>query len=239
MSPWVPRIALGLAAAGLAGALISISIGEGGPAGKPLRGLEDTQRIYGGLRQDGARLGDPAAAVTIDVFMDIRSLADAAFANDVVDPVVDSYVRTNRAQLTIRHRSEGGTGETEAAIGATAAGDQGRQWQFARLVLDNLGDAGPGGACSPLLSDQCKTDFLGQIAAVTPELEIPAWEQALDAPTSARVPKDDDELAAQLHVPAEPAMTITGPGGSENLYETPALADVRAAIERVEVDPGA
>lgn len=225
MSPWVPRALLGLAITGVAAAIVSISVGEGGPQAAEIRGDQEVQSVYGGLPSDEARLGLAEAPVEIELFTDLRSVACADYQEEVVDAIVEEYVRTDRAQIGLRHFSIGRTQVTEAAIAATAAGTQGRQWQYARLVLSNVRNAGPRGI---------DREFLDGIAEITPDLEIPEWEEELDEPASREIPEADAQLATELKLPAQPAISVTGPNGSERLIESPSLEDVRAAIARVE-----
>lgn len=237
MSPWVPRLGLGLVAAGVIGAIVSISVGEGGPrATIEIEGIQETQRLLGGIHQDGARLGLGNAPVEIEVFNDLRSTDGAAFQSAVVAPLVEEFVRTDRAQMLLRHYSIGRSAITLPALAATAAGEQGRQWQYAELVMRNLDSAGPDG--------QADEEFLREVAELVPELDQQAWATDFAAEQEAAaseglqaVPEADAALGARLKIPAQPAVVVTGPGGREPLVDTPSLDAVRAAIERVSVPP--
>ena len=223
-------------AVGVGYAIIAIAVGEGGPQAVEIEGRPEVQRLIAGIRQEEERLGSPDAPVEIDLFTDVRSVPGADFQREVVDPVISEYVRTDRAQINLRHFSFGRTGVTEAAIASDAAGAQGHQWQYAELVLRNLGNAGEEGV---------DEQFLGEIAEVTPGLEKEEWEiefedelalQREDAEYKSAV-DEDGELAFELKLPAQPVVIVTGPGGSETLDSEPTLDEVRLAIERVEVPP--
>jgi hypothetical protein len=143
-------------------------------------------------------------------------------------------VREGRAQISLRHFSFGRTGVTEAAIAASAAGEQGHQWQYAEIVMRNLKNAGPQGI---------DENFLKGAAEVTPGLEINEWEEDFarefdaqsDDPEYESDIDRDGELAFEENLPGEPAMFITGIGGVEKLDNVPTLEEVEAAIERVDV----
>lgn len=237
MSPWIPRLALALAAIGVVGAIVSISLGEGGPQAIDVSGADETLTFYTALPQDGERLGPADAPVEIDVFADLRSTQSADYHADVVRPLIDGYVRADRAQVNLRHRSVGGSELSLPAVAATIAGEQGRQWQYAELVLRNLDAAGPAGA---------DEEFLGAIAdalrGATRDFEAEQLKRELascadrDEATpcpAAAVPRADDELAAELGLPAQPAVVLTGPGGSETLVDAPPLSEVEAALARI------
>ena len=234
MSAWVPRVIIAVVVIGVAISIVSISIGEGGPNTVAYEEREEVQALIAGIAQDGARLGEEEAPVEIELFTDIRATTGASFQTDVVDPIIEEYVREGRAQIALRHFSFGRSGVTEAAIGATAAGDQGHQWQFAEIVMRNLGNAGPQGI---------DENFLKGAAEVTPGLEIDPWDEEFseeleaqsDDPDYVNEIDRDGELANELKLSAEPALVITGIGGAETLESTPSLDEVRAAIERVEV----
>ena len=236
MSPWVPRVGLALLAAGIVAAIVSISVGEGGPqATIEIDGIQESQQLLGGIRQDGARLGVPDAPTQIEVFNDLRSIDGAEFEEEVVAPVIEEFVRTDRALILFRHYSIGRSAVTLPALAATAAGEQGRQWQFADLIFRNLENAGPRGV---------DEEFIDEIAEATPELDQRLWEDDFDQLQEDAIdeeietqPEADAELGATLKLPAEPAVVVTGPGGRETLVEKPSLGEVQAAIERVSVPP--
>ena len=234
MSVWVPRAIILAVVAGVTISIVSISIGDGGPNTVAYEERGDVQGIIAGIAQDGARLGEEEAPVEIELFTDIRAIPGAEFQEEVVDPVIEEYVREGRAQISLRHFSFGRTGVTEAAIAASAAGEQGHQWQFAEVVMRNLENAGPQGI------DQ---NFLKGAAEVTPGLVIDPWDEAFaeeleaqtDDPEYESEIDRDGELAFSEQLPGEPAMIITGIGGVEKLDSAPSLDEVRAAIERVDV----
>jgi Thioredoxin len=234
LSPWVPRVLLAVLAVGVGYAIIAIAVGEGGPQPVEIQGRPEVQKLIAGIRQEEERLGSSDAPVEIELFTDIRSVPGAEFQSEVVDPVISEYVRTERAQISLRHFSFGRTAVTEAAIAADAAGAQGHQWQYAELVMRNLGIVDEGGV---------DEEFLNEIAEVTPGLEHDEWEAAFEDelelqredPDYESAVDADDRLALELKLPARPVLVVTGPGGSETLDEEPTLDEARLAIERVEV----
>ena len=231
---WVPRAIILTVVVGVAISIVSISIGTGGPNTVAYEERGEVQGLIAGIAQDEARLGEEDAPVEIELFTDIRSIPGAEFQKEVVDPIIEDYVREGRAQISIRHFSFGRTGVTEAAIASDAAGEQGHQWQYAEIVMRNLGNAGPQGI---------DENFLKGAAEVTPGLVIDPWEEAFaeelkaqsDDPEYESAIDRDGELAFDEKLPGEPAMFITGIGGVEKLDNLPTLDEVRAAIERVDV----
>src|ERR671910_2941985 len=159
---WVPLLALGLIGAAILAAIVSISVGEKGPA-PPVEGAQAAQRLYGGLEQDGDSLGSPEAPVTISIFNDLQCPECGRYQLEIVPELIEDLVRPGEARLELRHFSIGPRQTTAAAFGATAAGEQGVQWQFAHLVYLNLDQAEVAGV---------DDEFLDRVAAAIPGPEF-------------------------------------------------------------------
>src|SRR5262245_6953492 len=143
MPVWVPRVLIVLGVIALTSAIVSISVGNGGPGAPALiGGVNDVQRIFGGIRQDGAYLGSPDAPVTISVFNDIQCRPCAAYETDTVDPLVEEYARGGDVRFEFRHFSVAPNDTTVAAIASEAAGVQDRQWQYLDTFVRNLDATG-------------------------------------------------------------------------------------------------
>jgi protein-disulfide isomerase len=225
VSAWVPRTLLALGIAAVVAAVISIAVGEGGP-GEPqdVGGINDVQRILGGIHQAGAHLGSDDAPVTVTVFNDIQCAPCAEFQIEVVDRVVEDYVRTDRARLEFRHFSLAPNEATLAAIGAEAAAEQDRQWQFVDTFVRNQG----------LVDERGVTeDLLREIAETVSGLELEQWEEDFDDPAARDRIHEDAALANSLELPADPAVVVSGAGGQVELIETPSYDEIEAAIAEV------
>jgi protein-disulfide isomerase len=224
MSPWVPRVALALGAIGLVAAIVTIAVGEGGPQPADVGGVNEVQRLLGGIEQDGAYLGPEEAPVTVTVFNDLQCTPCADFQLEEVDPLIEEYARTDDVRFELRHFAISGHDTVRAAYAATAAGEQGRQWQYADLFLRN----------QDLAAEEGVTDeLLRELAEAVPELETDQWEEDLDSSEVAERVEADARLAAELELPAEPAVVVSGPGGDEVLVETPEREEIDAAIQSV------
>src|SRR5919204_565442 len=106
-SRWVPRLLLGAAAIGLFAAIVSISIGTGGPKVIKLQGGDQVQELLGGIQEDGADLGPPDAAVTISVFNDLQCSTCDEYELQTVDPLIEEYARTGKARFEFHNYSLG------------------------------------------------------------------------------------------------------------------------------------
>jgi protein-disulfide isomerase len=224
LSPWVPRLLLGLGLVGIAGAIYSIAVGNGGPQPAPIGGVNDVQEIFGGIQQDGAFIGPGDASTTITVFNDIQCRPCADFELNTVDPLVEEYARTGDARLEFRHFSLAPNDTTVAAIASEAAAVQDRQWQYLDTFVRNLDAARARGV---------DEQFLREVAEAVPELETDQWLDDYHDPASEQRVKDDAALATQLKLPAQPAVLVSGPEGTKQLINTPSKEDVEAAVAQV------
>jgi protein-disulfide isomerase len=224
-SPWLPRVVLGVLGLAVLAAIVSISVGQGGSDRVTISGAGEMQQLIGGIQQDGAYIGDPDAPVTATVFNDLQAPIGADFQLDVVDPLIEEYVRTGDVRLELRHYSFTGRATNLAAYGAVSAGEQDRQWQFADLFFRNQNEA-PGATVTD--------EFLRDIANAVPELDAEAWEDDLDSAEVADRVEADGDLATQLEVPAAPAVVVTGPTTTRELDDGPTLSEIEAAIASVQ-----
>lgn len=223
MSPWIPRLLLGIGGFALVASLISIAVGEGGPQSASVGGVNEVQELFGGIEQDGAYLGPEDAETTVTVFNDIQCTPCADFELGVVDPLVERYARTDEARFEFRHFSLAPNDTTLAAIAAEAAGEQARQWQYLDTFVRN----------QDLAEGDVDQKVLREVADAVPELDPDQWAEDFDSPEAEERVREDAMLAAELKLPAEPAIVVTGPGGRRELIETPTLDQAEAAIAEV------
>jgi protein-disulfide isomerase len=224
LSAWVPRVLLVVGGFALIASIISIAIGSGGPQPQDVGGVNEVQRLLGGIPQSGADLGSSDAETTVTVFNDLQCTSCVDFELETIDPLIEEYVRTDRTQFEFRHFSLAPNDTTESAIAAEAAGMQDRQWQYLDTFLRNQDLARSRGVDDELLRE---------IAEAVPELDVDQWESDLDNPESEQLVRDDAMLAASLKLPAEPAVVVAGPGGQRQLIETPSREEIEAAIAAV------
>ncbi len=143
-------------------------------------------------------------------------------SGEEINPVVERYARTGEVQFEFSHFSVGPQAITLAALAATAAGEQGRQWQYIDLVMRNLDAAG----------GEADDDFLRDVAKTVPELDLERWESDRASEEIREIVEADAESAVNRRLPPEPAVVVAGPGGEEELGE-PTSEEIEAAIERV------
>jgi len=220
----VPRALLVVGGGALVAAIVSIAVGEGGPQAQEIGGVNEVQRIFGGIAQEGAELGPEDAETVVTVFNDIQCEPCAAYEIDVIDPLVEEYARTGEARFEFRHFSLAPNDTTVAAIAAEAAGEQARQWQYLDTFVRNQEAA---------ISRDVDDDVLREIAEAVPQLETDQWLEDFDSPRSEELVREDAMLAAELELPADPAVVVSGTGGQRELIESPSSEQIESAIAEV------
>lgn len=206
-------------------ALVALSVGEGGPKPVQVDGIEPVQELYGGIAQDGPDLGAEDAETSITVFTDLNCSPCADWQLDVLDPLVEQYARAGTVLFELRHYSLGPSQTTLSAEAATAAGEQGHQWQYADLLLRNLENA-PNG--------QIDQDFLGTIANAVPGLDVDLWEEDLPSAQVAAIVESDAETGADLLLPGSgPSVVVAGTEGQRKLTDSPSVEEIQSALAAV------
>ncbi|MCD6015940.1 MAG: hypothetical protein K0R88_2024 [Solirubrobacterales bacterium] len=219
----MPRALLLVGGGALIAAIVSIAVGEGGPRAEEIGGVNEVQRIFGGIAQEGAALGEDAE-ITVSVFNDIQCEPCADYQIEVIDPLVEEYARSGEVRFEFRHFSLAPNDTTVAAIAAEAAGEQERQWQYLDTFVRNLDVA---------ISRDVDEEVLREVAEAVPQLEVDQWEEDLGSPETEELVREDAMLAAELELPADPAVVVDAPGGQRELIESPSIEQIEAAIAEV------
>jgi protein-disulfide isomerase len=74
---------------------------------------------------------------------------------------------------------------------------------------------------------------LREVAEAVPQLDVEQWQEDFESPRSEELVRQDAMLAAELQLPAEPAVVVSGPGGQRELIESPSAEEIEAAIDAV------
>jgi protein-disulfide isomerase len=224
-SAWVPRVLLGVGIAGLVAAIISISIGTGGPKVIRISGGDGVQELLGGVRQDGSSLGSPDAPVTLGLFTDLQCSTCDSYQRETVDPLIAKYARGDQVRFELHNYSLGQADVTQSAYAASAAGEQDREWQFAELFFRNQDEA-PGGTVTD--------EFLDDIGNSIPDFDLDTWHQAIGSNQVKEEVDADQKLAAQYGLRVEaPSIVVDGPGGTKVLQDGPSKQEVEGAVAEV------
>lgn len=210
--------------------VVEVAVQEPGADVVELEGVNDAQRIFGGVPQEGDRIGSDDAPVTIQVFNDLQCGNCREDFLATIPRLVEDYARPGDVKLLWRHYSNAENVRQLGFYGAEAAAEQGYGWNYTYLFFRNQGEASSFGV------DQ---EFLESIAAGIEELDLPEWRAALEqqgGPDGAIAARLDgyEELGRKLGIRVRQAAIVTGPGGTRTLQDGASLAEIEAAIAAVE-----
>ncbi len=220
---------LALALIALGYTIVEMSTQEPGDSLVHVDGIEKAQRLFGGVPQEGDRLGSDDAPVTIQVFNDIQCDDCRDDFVGTIPQLAERYVRPGDVKLLWRHYSNSVNPEQLGFYGAEAAADQNYAWQYIYLFFRNQAEAERVG-----IDDE----YLASIAGGAEELDIEEWKVDLekngqkDGPIEQRL-ESYEELGRNLEIRTGQGMVLTGPNGTVTLQEGPSLAEVEAAIAEV------
>jgi protein-disulfide isomerase len=225
---WV-ILALALALIALGYALVEIATQEAGPATVSIAGIGEAQETFGGVPQEGDRLGSSDAPVSIQVFNDLQCSNCREDFLSTIPALVDEYVRPGDVKLLYRHYSVSESPQELGFYGAEAAAAQGYGWQYTYLFFRNQDEAERFGI---------DERFLDSVAGGIEELNAPEWLSCLeeegqpDGPIDRRL-EAYERLGAELGIRTRQAAIVNGPRGTRTLQDGPSLAQIEAAIEAV------
>jgi protein-disulfide isomerase len=222
----VGLIVLALCVGLLGFAIVSLSVGNGGTEDIEITGAQEVQSLLGGIPQDGPRLGSSSAPVTVQVFNDLQCDPCSDWNDDVIVPLIRDQVRDGDLQLVWHNFPMTESGFFLGAYGAVAAAKQEYEWQFVELFFANQDEAERRGA------DQAFLDNIARGVGVV-NFNVEQWQRDMDDADIEDTLVDDERLSAERRLPAEPAVVVGGPNGTEQLVESPSLAQVEAAIAQV------
>ncbi len=225
---WV-ILPLVLAIAALGYALAGIATQKAGRDVVRVAGISDAQRIFGGVPQEGDRLGSSDAPVSIQLFTDLQCSNCRADFLGTIPSLVEGRVRAGDVKLLMRHYSVAENPLELGFFGAEAAARQGYGWQYTYLFFRNQAEAERFGV---------DEDFMASVAGSIGELDVPEWQEDLDREGGAggaiaETLEGYDELGSKLGIRAGQAMIFSGPGGARTLQDGPSLGQIERAIADV------
>lgn len=225
---WV-ILALGSALAALTYAVVDISTKEAGRDLVRVEGIATAQQLFGGIPQEGDRLGSGDAPVAIQVFNDLQCGNCRADFLDTIPGLVEGYARPGGVKLLMRHYSVAENPLELGFFGAEAAAQQGYGWQYTYLFFRNQAEAERFGI---------DNEFMASLAGSIGELNVPEWQQYLDGQGGsggaiATTLEGYEDVGTSLGIRAGQAMIVSGPGGTRTLQDGPSLAQAEQAIEAV------
>lgn len=225
---WV-ILGLAIAVAGLGYLIVAIATLKPGDPVVHVAGIGDAQELFGGVPQEGDRLGSDDAPVAIQIFNDLQCADCREDFLSTIPTLTEDYARPGDVKLLYRHYSNSENVEQLGFYGAEAAAEQGYGWQYIYLFFRNQAEAGHFGV---------NQEFLESIAGGIEELNLPEWKEDLEknggpgGSISQRL-SGYEELGSDLGIRVRQAAIVTGPNGTKTLQDGPSLAQIERAIDEV------
>ena len=193
---WV-ILALALALLALGYAIVEIATKPPGRGVVRVDGIGNAQEIFGGVPQEGDRLGSADAPVSIQVFADLQCGSCREDFLSTIPALTTDYARPGDVKLLMRHYSVAENPLELGFFGAEAAAEQGYGWQYTYLFFRNQDEAERFGI---------DEDFMASLAGSIGELDVPEWEEALETQNSGEgaIATPPEGLRRTRHRPRHP-----------------------------------
>jgi protein-disulfide isomerase len=209
--------------------LIAVSQAGGGDGatglggGEQLSGSRATIKLFDGVPQQGAVLGDRNAPARLIEFVDLQCPFCAQYTRQVLPTIVDRYVRSGRLRVELRPLTFIGDDSVRAAAAAEAAARQNRAWQFIDLFYRNQG---------PENSGYVTDDFIRQVARGAQVQPAPLITAADSGQGGALVARSAAE-ASRYKVQSTPSFLIATGGGQPQPLQVGSLTP-DAFVEQID-----
>ena len=228
---WVIAI-LALGIGGLAYSIVQISTQKADKDLIHIEGISEAQEIFGGVPQEGDRLGSSDAPVTIEVFNDLQCSSCREDFLSTIPGLTENYARPGKVKLLYRHYSNAENPIELGFYGAEAAAEQGYGWQYTYLFFRNQDEL-------ERVGSNHFQDFTDSVAGSVEELNVPEWESTLEEAEEgnsviAKRLLSYEELGSKLGIRTGQAAIVSGPSGTETLQDGPTLGEIERAIAAVE-----
>jgi hypothetical protein len=216
--------------AGLGYIVVDMATTEAGDDVVRLHGINDAQRLFAGMPQEGDRLGSSNAPVTIQVFNDLQCANCREDFLSTIPTLAEEYARPGEVQLLYRHYSNAENVHQLGFFGAEAAAEQNYGWQYTYLFFRSQEEAEKFGV---------NQHFLDTVAGGIADLDAPRWEADMEEKggTEGAITRRLDgyeELGRNLEIRTRQAAIVSGPNGTIALQDGPSLAEIEQAIADVE-----
>jgi protein-disulfide isomerase len=138
------------------------------------------------IEQGSPFLGNPSAPITILDFSDFQCHLCARYVKNTEHLINETYVQTGKVALVFKHLPNRGFDSMEAHLAAQCTNEQGKFWQFHKLLYENQQGIDSGWA---------NEDNLKKFASQVPGLDIQQFNSCFDAQTYKEFIDNDVKLA--------------------------------------------
>jgi len=184
----------------------------------PLPGVASVNQLLDGIPQSGNRLGNPAAPATMVEYVDLQCPVCKAFEEQLLPGIVRKYVRTGKLQIESRPIAFIGPDSTNGQLGAIAAGQQNKMFNFMQLLYQNQGVENSGWL----------TPEMAQRGAASFGLDMNQFNDAVASSDTKNQAATNATQASQDQVRGTPTLLVGKTGGHLVIVPT---AQIESAIQ--------
>src|SRR5918994_5729912 len=138
------------------------------------------------IEQGSPFLGDPLAPITIVDFSDFQCHLCARYVKNTEPLINETYIQTGQVALVFKHLPNRGFDSMGAHLAAQCTNDQGKFWQFYKLLYENQ---------QGIDSGWVNEDNLKKLASQIPGLEMEKFNTCFEAQTYREFVDNDVKLA--------------------------------------------
>ncbi len=172
-----------------------------------------------GIHQDGNVLGAPSAPVTMVEYIDLQCPFCREFETQAMPEIVRRYVRPGKMKVVARPVAFLGPDSQRGQLGAIAAGEQGKMFNFMQLLYSNQGVENSG-----WLDD----NLVQAAAASIPGMDVPRFLSAAESSRAEQRARTFDAAAQADGVDRTPTIFVGRTGGSARVVPLTSPTDVKA-----------
>jgi len=180
-----------------------------------LAGAAEANQLFKGIPQKGEVLGNPKAPVEMDMFIDVQCPVCQNYEVANLPTLVQKYIRTGKVQMHLKPWAFLGPQSTTGRLGVIAAANQGKGYEYAKVLYDNQGQEESGWLTGREMA---------LIAASVNGLDLSQWRDDVDSSASQSTARAVDNLAKQMNVQGTPTIFVGCTGGKLRDVVAPAVA---------------
>ena len=159
------------------------------------------------IKQGSPHLGDLSAPITIIDFSDFQCYLCARYVKETEPIIYETYIQTGKVNLVFKHLPNRGSDSMGAAIAAQCTNDQGKFWEYHKILYTNQ---------KPIDSGWVSKDNLKKFASKITGLNMSNFNSCLDSEKyKSLVEKDIAFGSSSLGFQDTPSFIIVNNDGSK------------------------
>ena len=159
------------------------------------------------IKQGSPHLGDLSAPITIIDFSDFQCYLCARYVKETEPIIYETYIKTGKVNLVFKHLPNRGSDSMGAAIAAQCTNDQGKFWEYHKILYTNQ---------KPIDSGWVSKDNLKKFASKITGLNMSNFNSCLDSEKyKSLVEKDIAFGSSSLGFQDTPSFIIVNNDGSK------------------------